>query len=176
MRILETCMAAWPMPEMQKQVDSVREAFSADVRKPFMLKPSFPYGSPQSATHPSPPLQLSSSSSSGTQHANRPSLPGSLGRDGSMDHHHAHHHIDTRSYPGGHHPMTPPISAGPVENAKSGSPSLQTSLALMATTGAQASQPPSSMPLSATETPSTWNPSRIFEYVYTPLLSLLFFS
>ena len=55
MRILEKCMSAWPMPDMQKQIDSVREAFSADIRKPFVLKPTFPYGSPHSATHPSPP-------------------------------------------------------------------------------------------------------------------------
>lgn len=48
-------MSAWPMPDMQKQIDSVREAFSADIRKPFVLKPTFPYGSPHSATHPSPP-------------------------------------------------------------------------------------------------------------------------
>lgn len=48
-------MSAWPMLDMQKQIDSVREAFSADIRKPFVLKPSFPYGSPHSASHPSPP-------------------------------------------------------------------------------------------------------------------------
>ncbi|KAK4193292.1 hypothetical protein QBC35DRAFT_101236 [Podospora australis] len=55
MRILEKCMSSWPMPDMQRQIDSVREAFSADIRKPFVLKPSFPYGSPQSNNHPSPP-------------------------------------------------------------------------------------------------------------------------
>jgi len=43
------------MPEMQKQIDSIREAFSADTRKPFVLKPTFPYGSPHSTSHPSPP-------------------------------------------------------------------------------------------------------------------------
>ncbi|KAL2263546.1 hypothetical protein VTK26DRAFT_6282 [Humicola hyalothermophila] len=57
MRILEKCMSAWPMPDMQKQIDSVREAFSADIRKPFVLKPTFPYGSPHSASHPSPPVR-----------------------------------------------------------------------------------------------------------------------
>lgn len=58
MRILEKCMSSWPMPDMQKQIDSVREAFSADTRKPFVLKPSFPYGSPQLTNHPSPPGRL----------------------------------------------------------------------------------------------------------------------
>ncbi|MBE3047277.1 hypothetical protein IMZ48_33105, partial [Candidatus Bathyarchaeota archaeon] len=46
MRLVEKVMGAWPMPEVQKQVNAVREAFSADVRKLFALKPSFPYGSP----------------------------------------------------------------------------------------------------------------------------------
>ena len=49
MRLVEKVMGAWPMPEVQKQVNAVREAFSADVRKPFALKPSFPYGSPTSS-------------------------------------------------------------------------------------------------------------------------------
>ncbi|PHH83873.1 hypothetical protein CDD83_2884 [Cordyceps sp. RAO-2017] len=62
MRIMEKVMEAWPMPELQKQIDAVREAFSADVRRPFALKPSFPYGSPHSSqsspprgTHAYPP-------------------------------------------------------------------------------------------------------------------------
>ena len=46
MRILERCVAAWPMPEMEAQIDSLRLAFSANVHKPFELKSSFPYGSP----------------------------------------------------------------------------------------------------------------------------------
>jgi len=55
MRILEKTVEGWPLPEMLKQIDSVRQAFSADVRKPFVLKPSFPYGSPHPSTHSSPP-------------------------------------------------------------------------------------------------------------------------
>ncbi|EPE36032.1 Zn2/Cys6 DNA-binding protein [Glarea lozoyensis ATCC 20868] len=55
MRILEKCTASWPMPEMQAQIDALREAFSADTRKPFVLKPSFPYGSPGAPVHSSPP-------------------------------------------------------------------------------------------------------------------------
>lgn len=55
MRILEKCVDAWPMPEMQKQIDSLRQAFSADLSKPFELKPTFPYSSParSSGTPPS---------------------------------------------------------------------------------------------------------------------------
>ncbi|KAF7629811.1 hypothetical protein F9C07_2287458 [Aspergillus flavus] len=55
MRILERCSSAWPMPEMQAQIDSLRLAFSADVNRPFELKPTFPYGSPSEPYHPSPP-------------------------------------------------------------------------------------------------------------------------
>jgi hypothetical protein len=46
MRILEKCSSSWPMPDMQQQIDALREVFSADMRKPFVLKPTFPYGSP----------------------------------------------------------------------------------------------------------------------------------
>ncbi|KAE8348390.1 hypothetical protein BDV28DRAFT_93210 [Aspergillus coremiiformis] len=55
MRILERCSSAWPMPEMQAQIDSLRLAFSADVNRPFELKHTFPYGSPSEPYHPSPP-------------------------------------------------------------------------------------------------------------------------
>ncbi|TDZ20303.1 Cutinase transcription factor 1 alpha [Colletotrichum orbiculare MAFF 240422] len=70
MRVLEKVMSVWPMADLQKQVDAVREAFSADTRKPFVLKPSFPYGSPQSSSHSSPP---------------RGYRPG-MARAGSLDH------------------------------------------------------------------------------------------
>nr|ADX42722.1 lipase regulator 1 [Fusarium graminearum]ADX77910.1 lipase regulator 1 [Fusarium graminearum] len=55
MRVLEKVMESWSMPELEKQINALREAFSADVRKPFVLKPSFPYGSPHPSTHSSPP-------------------------------------------------------------------------------------------------------------------------
>ena len=57
MRILETCIATWPVPEMQPRIDAFKEAFSADSSRPFELKRSFPYGSPSSSGtfQPSPP-------------------------------------------------------------------------------------------------------------------------
>ncbi|KAB8304169.1 hypothetical protein EYC80_003588 [Monilinia laxa] len=54
MRILEKCTSSWPMPDMQQQIESLRLAFSADIRKPFVLKPSFPYGSPAAPANTSP--------------------------------------------------------------------------------------------------------------------------
>lgn len=57
MRILEECINAWPMQEMKAQIDALREAFSADTNKPFVLKPCFPYGTPSDSYHPSPPME-----------------------------------------------------------------------------------------------------------------------
>jgi hypothetical protein len=47
MRVLETMAPSFPMPEMQQQVNIVLQALSADILKPFELKPSFPFRSPQ---------------------------------------------------------------------------------------------------------------------------------
>lgn len=104
MRILETCSTAWPMPEIQAQIDSLRLAFSADMRRPFELKPSFPYGSPSEPYQPSPPMDA---------------------------HYHPHlNHLQSRM---GLQPLpiTPPISAG-VEDSKSDTSSQIQSLAMVA--------------------------------------------
>jgi len=141
MRILEKCMGAWPMPDMQKQIDSVREAFSADIRKPFVLKPSFPYGSPHPSQGSPPGQQF------------RPEMS----RTGSMD-----QHVEGRmqhsqvSYIS--HPISPPVSASPLDS-KSDSPGVQ-SLAMMASSQPQVPGVQHGMPL--TDAPA-WNPSRIFD-------------
>lgn len=44
------------MPEIQAQIETLRLAFSADVSRPFELKPTFPYGSPSEPYQSSPPL------------------------------------------------------------------------------------------------------------------------
>lgn len=46
MRVLERCATDWQMPEVEAQINGLRAAFSADLRKPFELRPSFPYGTP----------------------------------------------------------------------------------------------------------------------------------
>lgn len=48
MRTLEKLSLLWPMDVIRKQIDTLREAFSADINKPFELKPDFPFGSPAS--------------------------------------------------------------------------------------------------------------------------------
>ncbi|KAK3488895.1 uncharacterized protein B0T23DRAFT_320775 [Neurospora hispaniola] len=143
MRVLEKCMGAWPMPDMQRQIDSVREAFSQDIRKPFVLKPSFPYGSPSSTSHPSPP---------------GPPYRSDMSRTSSIDHqldtHVQHSHVSYTT-----HPLSPPLSVGPMDS-KSDSHDLQ-SLAMMSSGhGTQAPSMAQTMPL--TDAPA-WNPSRIFD-------------
>jgi hypothetical protein len=56
MRVLEQCISAWPMREVEDQINALRVAFSANVNKPFELKASFPYGSPSEPYQPSSPL------------------------------------------------------------------------------------------------------------------------
>jgi len=127
------------MPDMQQQIDALREAFSADTRKPFVLKPSFPYGSPAATVNNSPPR-------AGAQY-----------RQGSS--------IDQQTMPQSqvsytNHPISPPISAGAVDT-KSDSPAVQ-SLVMMAT-GQRAPQQPMTSGVSMANAAGGWNPSRIFE-------------
>ncbi|KAI0021167.1 hypothetical protein F4780DRAFT_770386 [Xylariomycetidae sp. FL0641] len=143
MRILEKTMHSWPLPEMHKQIDAVREAFSADVRKPFVLKPSFPYGSPHSS-HASPPRA----------NTFKPPMLRTTSLDPNLDPQAGQH--STVSY--ANHPITP-ISAGSGDN-KSDSPSVQ-SLSMMAPgQGSHASSMPHGMSM---PDHSSWNPSRIFD-------------
>ncbi|KAJ5612419.1 hypothetical protein N7510_005613 [Penicillium lagena] len=132
MRILERCSAAWPMPEIQAQIDSLRLAFSADTSRPFELKPSFPYGSPSEPYHPSPPLDA-----------------------------HYHPHLsqvpaNVQSRVGFNmHPLTPPISAG-TEDSKSDTSSQLQSLGMVP------HQPPTTHPLDAPLVDeNSWDPTRI---------------
>ncbi|KAK8035050.1 hypothetical protein PG993_010045 [Apiospora rasikravindrae] len=139
MRIMEKTMGSWPIPEMVKQIEAVREAFSADTRKPFVLKPSFPYGSP-SMSHQSTPPRASSFKPpmirTSPMDQGMSSLPASQAQVSYIN-----------------HPITPPVSAGP----KSDSPAQ--SLVMMA--NGQTSQAPSHA-ISMAEAPA-WNPSRIFD-------------
>ncbi|KAI0895525.1 hypothetical protein F4806DRAFT_469448 [Annulohypoxylon nitens] len=141
MRILEKTMHSWPLPEMIKQIDAVREAFSADTRKPFVLKPSFPYGSPHPSNHSSPP----------TANTYKPPML----QTGSMDPMDPHAGQQV-SY--ANHPITP-ISASSADN-KSDSPSAR-SLSLM--TPVQSTQASTLAGGLSLGDHSAWNPSRLFD-------------
>ncbi|KAJ5822926.1 hypothetical protein N7447_005266 [Penicillium robsamsonii] len=101
MRILETCSTAWPMPEIQAQIDSLRLAFSADMHRPFDLKPSFPYGSPSEPYQPSPPMDA-----------------------------HYHPHLNQLQSRVRYNPVTPPISTD-AEDSKSDTSSQIQSLGMV---------------------------------------------
>lgn len=137
MRILERCTSSWPMPEMQAQIDALREAFSADVNKPFELRSTFPYGSPGAPHQPSPPIDVD-------YHAQ------SLSRNPSIEQSSGVCYVNQ--------PITPPISAGHGES-NSDSPATQPFSMMPA---GQRQHPP--MPhLMTIGDPIAWNPTRIFE-------------
>ncbi|TLS23522.1 uncharacterized protein PpBr36_05710 [Pyricularia pennisetigena] len=149
MRILERCMAAWPMPEMQKQIDAVREAFSADMRKPFVLKPSFPYASP-AITHSTPPRSAASRVGPMDQLSQQSlRLPGQSSQ------------VSYASLP-----ISPPTSAGPGDGTGNSSPTAQALSYMSGTPGSQATsaalQQQQTMSM-ADPSVTAWNPTRLFD-------------
>ncbi|KAJ5099114.1 hypothetical protein N7532_006115 [Penicillium argentinense] len=132
MRILERCSTAWPMPEIQAQIDSLRLAFSADTNRPFELKPSFPYGSPSEPYQPSPPMDTH-------YHPHLNQVPNNVSSRVGFN----------------AHPITPPISAG-AEDSKSDTSSQLQSLGMVP------HQPPTTHPLDAPLVDeNNWDPTRI---------------
>lgn len=147
MRILEKCTGSWPMPDMQQQIDALREAFSADTRKPFVLKASFPYGSPGAPPNTSPPSAL--------QYRQVQERRSTVEQQ-SLDQQQALHQSQV-SYTS--HPLTPPISTSGMEPKND--PAAIQSLAMMSSAPrVQATLPTASMPVMDS---STWNPSKIFQ-------------
>ena len=150
MRILESCMAVNPMDDTRAQIESLREAFSADVRKPFELKPSFPYGSPIASFAPSPPADVShfrdpiAVPQSSSAHTAAPA-PASA-------------HFDFTS-------LTPPISAG-LDDVKDGPLAVTSSMPMMPSTGQD-----SFSGGHLEDECVSWNPTRLFQYVAAPLPS-----
>lgn len=136
MRILERCSTAWPMPEIQAQIDSLRLAFSADTNHPFELKPTFPYGSPSEPYHPSPPIDSQ-------YHPQVQSIPGPDS---------VQNRVGYTTYP-----VTPPISAG-TEDSKSDSSQVQP---LGIIPPHPASGPSIETPL---VDENSWDPTRIIKY------------
>ncbi|CAK7263468.1 hypothetical protein SEPCBS57363_000574 [Sporothrix epigloea] len=175
MRVLEECMRSWPMADMQQKIDAMREAFSADVRKPFVLKPTFPYSSPSpSSSQPSPPqLQTGAGAAIATA---APASRSDTIRPQPLEqvmHHQQHHHhhqqhlapaLSQASVPLGFvgHPISPPMSVGAADIKSSGSPLDGASPNMLAVvTESQAHGLPTSMTMAAA---SGWNPARIFDH------------
>ena len=134
MRLLEVCTPAWPAEDMQAQILSLRQAFSADISKPFELKSNFPYSSPApQLSHTPPPIEIP---------YERPNITSHPSQDQTQFH---------------STPMTPPISAGH-DDPNDGSMAA-TSLTMLAA-GRSASMPGSQIG----DDNTSWNPTRIFEY------------
>jgi len=140
MRVLEQCTAAWPMPEMQTQIDNLRVAFSADTKKPFELRMNFPYGSPSESYQPSPPLDVQ---------YQQPMYPNEPLHD---------HHRHLRQ---GAQPITPPISAGPREG-HSDSPPIG-SLGLTHDHHLHQASGHHAITSAPVVDQSSWNPTKIFD-------------
>lgn len=139
MRILENCTSAWPMPEMQTQIDALREAFSADTSRPFELKPTFPFGSPSSnGLQPSPPPDAGQA-------------PPMLTRHGSLP--------QVRQTPYHAQPITPPVSAGFEMPKETSFPS--DSMGMM-TSGQHQNMPALTPSMGPSQV--DWNPTPIFQY------------
>jgi len=136
MRILEQCTPAFPIPEVQHQVDSLRQAFSADINAPFELKPNFPFfGSPPSQANISPVAD-------GTYQSRGQDLP-LQPTTGQVNYNIIH-------------PITPPISATDDES-NADSPVVQ-SMAMMTNQRSAQTSVPAQEPYHG-----QWNPTRIFE-------------
>jgi len=150
------------MPDMQQQIDALREAFSADTSKAFVLKPSFPYGSPAAPVNQATPRLANQYQPNGGQAGQNVHQQG-------MDRQQLSQPQPVSRY---HHPISPPISTGAISDMKSDSPAVQ-SLVMMAT--GQRGDPMQSMNVTPTSTQSTWNPNPLFQYDprVLPLVSLL---
>lgn len=133
MRLLEYCAPAWPAQDLQAQILSLRQAFSVDLNEPFELKANLPTGLGFESFSPSP----------GPETYDR----------GINSHTHNHlQHFHT-------HPMTPPISAGNIDDIRDNSLAA-TSLTMLADGG--------STPIPGGDMgdhSGSWNPTRLFEYV-----------
>lgn len=141
MRILETCSSAWPMSEMQSQIDALREAFSADTSQSFQLRRNFPSASPTGHLQPSPQSDPKFTS---------------LSRQTS------HEQNINLQYQA--NPMTPPVSAGLEDHTKDHrfkTPSLSI---------LPNHQQSEAMPIpkrSMSQDHSSWNPSQLFDKWHT---------
>lgn len=165
MRLLEQCIQKWDMPDMHKQIDALREAFSADTSKPFELKQTFPYGSPPAQRSSQSPNLPTTSSFGGvmpeTTGALQPTADAAPGQANSSS---------STYFQAMPLPLTPPISIADTE-PKADTPLGQSLVGLSSGAtmlpGQQGLGAPTSAGVAAEQ--QAWNPTRIFEYVFFPI-------
>jgi len=141
MRLLENCIDNSASSEMKGQIETLREAFSVDVNRPFVLNPSFPFyhGVPAASIDPHIARAYSQADAVATTMA-----------------------VTNGQVAYSTHPLSPPHSIGDTET-KGDSPGAVQSLVMLAAgqgTQAQSSQP------TLVDHVAAWNPSRLFECVF----------
>lgn len=137
------------MPDMQQQIDSLREAFSADTTKPFELKPTFPYGSPGG------PAQYSPSQVSVSQYRQPDLIRAPMDVTNLEASNAQASQVSYTSYP-----ITPPISAT-ASDSQGESPDIQSMILMSGGQQVQQQSMATTMPM--VDHVQHWNPSRIFE-------------
>lgn len=150
MRILERCIAEWPMAEVEAQIDGLRAAFSADLNKPFDLKPTFPYGTPSERSKSPEARRLSEHQLANSQ---KP-----------LNHDQQYYQHPQTLQQGAYFP-TPPMSAGPVTKS-------QANQVFHEYTGDQMNRqyhhlPPTSNPTNVMTSTEQWNPTPIIDQFAT---------
>lgn len=108
MRILENCIDSSASSEVKGQIEILREAFSLDVNRPFVLNPNFPFY--PGVSEPGDPSLTPAYSQAESSHSTLATGP-------------------QVSYPT--HPLSPPHSAGDGES-KGESPAAVQSLVMLA--------------------------------------------
>ncbi|KAI9760056.1 MAG: hypothetical protein M4579_001889 [Chaenotheca gracillima] len=139
MRILEQCAEQWSVSGMSDSIQALREAFSADVKQPFVLKRTLTGASPP-AFHRSPPR-----TSHFTQLSDRHS-PAEVP-----------HPVEHRL-----HQMSSPASAPGLDHKIANDPSgMESMLSMTGSHAHQAQQPMVSSVQMGGQ--SAWNPTKIFD-------------
>lgn len=136
------------MPEVEAQIYGLRAAFSADLDKPFDLKPSFPYSS--SSEH---------SKSPGERHAADPNVQHGVMPDSQR------FYQQRESQPGAFFP-TPPVSDG--SSTQNPTPQFYTQdYNNMSRTQQLQAMPPTSHPSNVITPTEQWNPTPIIDQFST---------
>lgn len=144
MRLLENCIDNSASQEVKGQIETLREAFSVDTNRPFVLNPSFPFYNGVSA-----PVDPSLARAAYTQSETVQSTMAST----SQVNYNAH-------------PLSPAHSNGSIESKGESPAAVQSLVMLAAGQGSHAPAPTNHIAEQVQQ--AQWNPSRLFEYIPPP--------
>ncbi|KAL7269884.1 hypothetical protein RUND412_007427 [Rhizina undulata] len=135
MRILENCIDSSASSEVKGQIETLREAFSLDVNRPFVLNPNFPFYPTVSASV-DPNLARAYTQAENTH--------STLAASAQVNY--------------TAHPLSPAHSQGEAEIKRESPAAVQSLVMLAAGQGAQ-----NTAPMVSTVDAVAWNPSRLFD-------------